>query len=215
MQFEIAKELIQYPEALTRMEAHVADVIEGKQGGLIWFLEHPPLYTSGTSAKPEDLKDAEKFPVFAAGRGGQYTYHGPGQRIAYIMLPLKEYQKQPDIRRFVHDIEEVVIRTLADFGIESFRREGRVGIWVFRKNQFGREEEAKIAAIGIRVRKWVSFHGLSINLKPDLSHFSGIVPCGLPQFGVTSLHDMGVNIPMQQLDEALEKNFRAIFSIKV
>jgi lipoyl(octanoyl) transferase len=208
MNFEISNSLVEYPFALEKQQAYVEDIINNKAEDLIWLLEHPPLYTSGTSAKISDLLDANKFPIFEAGRGGQYTYHGPGQRIAYIMLNLKNYYKQPDLRRFVSDVEQVIIDTIADFGIEGFRREGRVGIWVQPKNQ----PEAKIAAIGIRVRKWVSFHGLSINLNPDLSHFNGIVPCGLPQFGVTSLHELGVKIKTSELDDSLAKNFKNIFN---
>lgn len=212
MQFQTSHNLVEYNEALTAQQNHVEQIIANSEDDLIWLLEHPPLYTSGTSAKISDLKEPDKFPVYEAGRGGQYTYHGPGQRIAYIMLDLKKYYKQPDLRRFVSDVEQVTIDTLADFGIEGFRREGRVGIWVNKINPINNQmEESKIAAIGIRVRKWVSFHGLSINLKPDLSHFNGIVPCGLPQFGVTSLHDMGVKIKMFELDESLMKNFKNIF----
>jgi lipoyl(octanoyl) transferase len=219
MNFEISNKLVEYPFALAKQQAHVEDIINNNASGLVWLLEHPPLYTSGTSAKTADLIDANKFPVFEAGRGGQYTYHGPNQRIAYAMLNLKNYYKQPDLRRFVSDIEQVIIDTLADFNIEGFRREGRVGIWVEPKNYGQNKPEAKIAAIGIRVRKWVSFHGLSINLNPDLSHFDGIVPCGLPQFGVTSLHDLGAkingkNIKLPDLDQALIKNFKNIFKMQ-
>lgn len=211
MIFETSNNLVEYPFALEQQQNYVEQIITKNAQSKVWLLEHPPLYTSGTSAKIQDLKDASKFPVFEAGRGGQYTYHGPNQRIAYAMLDLKKYYKQPDLRKYVFDIEQVIINTLADFGVEGFRREGRVGIWVDPKKHGKMALESKIAAIGIRVRKWVSFHGLAINLNPDLSHFNGIVPCGLPQFGVTSLHDLGIKISMQQLDESLIKNFQKIF----
>ncbi|MBX3457332.1 MAG: lipoyl(octanoyl) transferase LipB [Candidatus Paracaedibacteraceae bacterium] len=188
---------IAYPDALDTMQSITRDIHQGGQE-CIWLLEHPPLYTAGTSAKPQDLLMADRFPVFETGRGGQYTYHGPGQRVAYIMLDLN--QRKPDLRWFVQELENWIIRILAEFGVTGFQREGRVGIWTDTPNG-----EAKIAAIGVRVSKWVTYHGIAINVHPDLSHFSGIVPCGLPQFGVTSLHDLGINVTMEQVDEALKQ----------
>ena len=200
--------LVDYAHALGAMESHVAEMIAGRAGERIWLLEHPPLYTAGTSAHIEDLTDPGRFPVYAAGRGGQYTYHGPGQRVAYTMLDLK--RRKPDVRWLVSSLEEWVIRALADFNVKGERREGRVGIWVDR----GQGREDKIAAIGIRIRRWVSFHGISVNVEPDLSHFSGIVPCGIaePRFGVTSLVDLGLPVSMGDLDDALMRHFDAVFS---
>lgn len=183
------------------MEAKVADIIEGKSPEEIWLLEHKPVYTAGTSAVESDLIESN-FPVHKVGRGGKYTYHGPGQRIVYLMLDLKKHYSPPDLKKFVCDLEQWVIDSLKEVGVESFRRAGRVGIWCFDKQG----NEAKIAAIGIRVRKWVSFHGISININPDLSHFSGIIPCGIPEFGVTSLQQLGVKIGMEEFDKALERN---------
>jgi lipoyl(octanoyl) transferase len=188
---------IAYQDALDTMQSITRDIHQGGQE-CIWLLEHPPLYTAGTSAKPQDLLMADRFPVFETGRGGQYTYHGPGQRVAYIMLDLN--QRKPDLRWFVQELENWIIRILAEFGVTGFQREGRVGIWTDTPNG-----EAKIAAIGVRVSKWVTYHGIAINVHPDLSHFSGIVPCGLPQFGITSLHDLGINVTMEQVDEALKQ----------
>ncbi|MGA7269398.1 MAG: lipoyl(octanoyl) transferase LipB, partial [Aestuariivirga sp.] len=170
----------------------------------VWLLEHPPLYTAGTSANPVDLVSPERFPVFATGRGGQYTYHGPGQRVAYVMLDLK--RRGGDLRAYVAGLEQWIIETLAAFGVAGERREDRVGVWVRRGDR-----EDKIAAIGIRVRHWVSFHGISINLAPDLSHFDGIVPCGVREHGVTSLRDLGLNVSMAELDAALRRGFEAGF----
>ncbi|MGH6933437.1 MAG: lipoyl(octanoyl) transferase LipB [Dongiaceae bacterium] len=201
---------VPYPEAVQVMERRVAAIRAGTAPELIWLLEHPPLYTAGTSAKPGDLLRADRFPVHASGRGGQYTYHGPGQRVAYVMLDLQ--RRGPDLRRFVHGLEKWLIGTLAQFGIAGERRQGRVGIWVARPG--GRED--KIAAIGVRVRRWVSYHGVSINLNPDLEHFSGIVPCGVEsgansKYGVTSLHDLGVIATMGELDSAITKSFAETF----
>ncbi|MEJ1994790.1 MAG: lipoyl(octanoyl) transferase LipB [Limibacillus sp.] len=196
--------LVAYPDALAFMERRVAEIREGTAPECVWLLEHPPLYTAGTSARAEDLLDA-RFPVYDAGRGGQYTYHGPGQRVAYVMLDLK--RREPDVRRFVQNLEEWVIRALARFNVEGQRREGRVGIWVDRGD--GRED--KIAAIGVRLRRWVSFHGISINLEPDLSHFGGIVPCGIKEHGVTSLVDLGLPVTMADLDQALQQTFEEAF----
>jgi len=196
---------IPYEEALSFMEQRVNEISAGTQPECIWLLEHPPLYTAGTSAKIEDLVDPERFPVHNAGRGGQYTYHGPGQRIAYVMLDLSKRGR--DVRKFVQNLEEWVIQTLATFTIKGERREGRVGIWVDR----GMGREDKIGAIGVRVRKWVTFHGISLNVEPDLSHFTGIVPCGITEHGVTSLQDLGIWISMQEVDSLLMTCFDAVF----
>jgi lipoyl(octanoyl) transferase len=195
---------VSYPDALSGMDAAVAGIAQGHAHERVWLLEHPPLYTAGTSADPADLVSPDRFPVFATGRGGQYTYHGPGQRVAYVMLDLK--RRGGDLRAFVAALEQWIIDTLAAFGVDGERREDRVGVWVRRG---GRED--KIAAIGIRVRHWVSFHGISINLAPDLSHFDGIVPCGVRAHGVTSLRDLGLNTSMAELDDALRRAFAAEF----
>ena len=200
-----ASEPVPYEAAVNAMEARVADIAAQRASERIWLLEHPPLYTAGTSANAADLLDPDRFPVFQSGRGGEYTYHGPGQRVAYLMLDLKSRGR--DIRCFVSGVEQVVIDTLAEFGVRGERREGRVGVWVVRAD--GRED--KVAAIGVRIRKWVSFHGLSINLSPDLLHFQGIVPCGISQHGVTSLRDLGLDITMDKLDAALMRSTGAIF----
>ena len=202
--------LVPYPEAVAAMEARVAAIRAGTARELVWLLEHPPLYTAGTSAKAADLLVSDRFPVFASGRGGQYTYHGPGQRVGYVMLDLK--RRGPDLRRFVRDLEEWLILTLARFGVAGERRPGRVGIWVARGG--GRED--KIAAIGVRVRHWVSYHGVALNRDPDLEHFSGIVPCGIAgspaePFGVTSLAALGVAIDNAALDAALRASFAEVF----
>lgn len=201
----ISDQKVDYLEAKAFMEARANAIREEGAPECIWLLEHPPLYTAGTSAKPEDLLDRQRFPVYDAGRGGQYTYHGPGQRVAYVMLDLKA--RGADIRCFVHDLEEWIIRTLERFGVKGERRDGRVGIWVVRPG--GRED--KIAAIGVRVRKWVSFHGIAINVDPDLSHFGGIVPCGIRQHGVTSLWDLGHTPTMEEVDMALKDCFDEVF----
>jgi lipoyl(octanoyl) transferase len=201
---------VAYPDALAAMDARAAAIAAGAATELVWLIEHPPLYTAGTSARPEDLRD-QRFPLFTAGRGGQLTYHGPGQRVAYVMLDLK--RRGADVRRFVADLEEWLIRTLAVFEVAGERREDRVGVWVRRPDQ-GEGREDKIAAIGIRVRRWVSLHGVSLNVDPDLSHFAGIVPCGVaePRFGVTSLRDLGCRAAtMAQVDAALRREFEAVF----
>jgi lipoyl(octanoyl) transferase len=203
--FRIDDELVAYETALSFMEERVAAIREGRAEELVWLLEHPPLYTAGTSARPEDLIDDKGFPVYRAGRGGQFTYHGPGQRIAYVMLDLQK--RGSDVRRFVHDLEEWVIRTLDRFNVRGERREDRVGVWV-RKEGGG---EAKIAALGVRVRRWVSFHGLAINVDPDLSHYSGIVPCGIREYGVTSLTELGILVSMPEVDSALIECFAEVF----
>ena len=206
-EWRISNSPVPYPGALETMEDRVAAIREGAVGELIWLLEHPPLYTAGTSAKEADLLEPSRFPVYRAGRGGQYTYHGPGQRIVYTMLDLRE--RGPDVRCFVHNLEEWVIQTLASFNVKGERREGRVGIWVDRGG--GRED--KIAAIGVRIRRWITFHGISINVEPDLSHFDGIVPCGIGEtgLGVTSLVDLGLPVTMTDLDVALQESFEGVF----
>jgi len=200
---------VPYPEAIAFMEARVAAISEGRADEAVWLLEHPPLYTAGTSAKAADLLWPDRFPVFATGRGGQYTYHGPGQRVAYVMLDLN--RRGRDVRRFVCALENWVIATLAEFNVQGERRAGRVGVWVARPDKpplpDGTPREDKIAAIGVKLRKWVSFHGISINVEPDLGHFGGIVPCGISGHGVTSLVDLGLPVTMADLDAALMANF--------
>ncbi|MEO0035283.1 MAG: lipoyl-protein ligase [Pseudomonadota bacterium] len=194
-----------YPAALAAMEARVEAIRAGTAPELVWLLEHPPLYTAGSGADPADLLDPDRFPVFDAGRGGQYTYHGPGQRVAYVMLDLA--RRGPDLRRFVHDLEEWLIRTLACFAVKGERRPGRVGVWVDRGG--GRED--KIAAIGVRVRRWVTFHGIALNVDPNLDHYRGIVPCGIAEHGVTSLWDLGLTPTLEEVDAALIAEFSAVF----
>jgi lipoyl(octanoyl) transferase len=204
----VAPGLTGYEDAVTAMQARIAAIRAGVEPELVWLVEHPPLYTAGTSASPEDLKDA-RFPTHAAGRGGQWTYHGPGQRVAYTMLDLtRAHGAVParDVRRFVHGLEDWMIGTLAEFGVKGETREGRVGIWVVTG-----ETEAKIGAIGVRVSRWVSWHGLALNVAPDLSHFSGIVPCGIAEHGVTSLAELGVAATMAEVDGALKTNFYKVF----
>ena len=201
--------LTSYPEALAFMEARAAEIAEGTARECVLLVEHPPLYTSGTSAKPADLIDA-RFPVFEAGRGGQFTYHGPGQRVAYVMLDLKA--RRQDVRAFVSALEAWIIGTLSAFNIRGFTDPARVGVWVQRPDK-GAGFEDKIAAIGIRLRKWVSFHGISLNVEPDLTHFSGIVPCGIAEqkLGVTSLVDLGYPVTMEDVDVALKQAFIETF----
>jgi lipoyl(octanoyl) transferase len=198
-----------YAATLAAMEARAAAIAAGTEAEAVWLLEHPPLYTAGTSARAEDLTDPGLFPVFAAGRGGQYTYHGPGQRVVYVMLDVGARGR--DVRCFVRDLERWVIGTLAEFGVRGEIRPGRVGVWVPRPDKpplpDGTPREDKIAALGIRLRRWVSFHGLSINVEPDLSHFDGIVPCGIRGHGVTSLVDLGLPVTMADLDAALMATF--------
>lgn len=198
-----------YAETLAAMEARVAAIQEGRAPEAIWLLEHPPLYTAGTSAKPADLVDPDRFPVFPVGRGGQYTYHGPGQRVIYVMLDVSRREK--DVRCFVRHLENWVIAALAEFNVRGEIRPGRVGVWVPRPDKprgaDGSVAEDKIAAIGIKLRRWVSFHGISINVEPDLTHFSGIVPCGIRDHGVTSLVDLGLPVTLGDLDAALRKTF--------
>jgi lipoyl(octanoyl) transferase len=208
-EWRVSEAQVPYPEAIAAMEARVAAIAARQAPELVWLLEHPPLYTSGTSGKPGDLLDA-RFPMFATGRGGQLTYHGPGQRVAYVMLDLK--QRRPDVRAFVAGLEEWVIRALAAFDVTGERREDRVGVWVQRPDK-GAGFEDKIAAIGVRLRHWVSFHGIAINVAPDLTHFAGIVPCGVadPRYGITSLADLGRAATMADIDVALRQAFEEVF----
>jgi len=199
---------VPYDEAVAEMEARAAAIAEGRARELVWLLEHPPLYTAGTSADARDLIDPKRFPVFKTGRGGQYTYHGPGQRVAYVMLDLK--RRKPDVRAFVEDLERWLIAALAEFNVTGELREGRVGVWV-RRPEKGLTAEDKIAAIGVRIRKWVTFHGVSLNIDPDLDHFTGIVPCGISQYGVTSLADLGLTATMADVDIALKRTFAEVF----
>ena len=197
-----------YPDMLETMKARAAAIIAGEAPEAVFLVEHPPLYTAGTSAKPDDLLQANRFPVYDAGRGGQYTYHGPGQRVAYAMLDLRERGR--DIRCFVSNLEQVVIDTLAAFNIKGERRTGRIGVWVARPER-GVGSEDKIAAIGVRVSKWVSYHGLAINVAPDLTHYAGIVPCGISDHGVTSFEDLGQLVSMPEVDVALKAAFAGRF----
>ncbi len=202
----VSQGLTNYLDAVCEMEARALAIADGRAEEAIWLVEHPPLYTAGTSARLEDLREPERFPVHVTRRGGQYTYHGPGQRVVYVMLDVG--RRGRDVRRFVHELEDWVIRALAEFGVTGERREGRVGVWVERPERMGpdgRAAEVKIAAIGIRLRRWVSFHGFAINVEPDLSHFGGIVPCGISTHGVTSLVDLGLPVTMEDLDIALRR----------
>jgi len=204
VRWDIAAGLVPYEEAVARMEREVKAIVAGEAEELVWLLEHPPLYTAGTSAKGSDLLLPSRFPVHATGRGGQYTYHGPGQRVAYVMLDLK--RRGQDVRAFVAALEGWLIATLDSFNVKGERREDRVGVWVRRETR-----EDKIAAIGIRVRHWVSFHGISLNVDPDLSHFDGIVPCGVSEHGITSLVDLGLPVTMADADVALKSAFQKLF----
>lgn len=204
----VGDDLVDYPSAVRVMEARAAAIADGTANELVWLVEHPPLYTAGTSAAEADLVEPDRLPVYATGRGGQYTYHGPGQRIAYVMLDLKA--RGPDVRRFVAALEAWLIGTLDRFGVAGERREDRVGVWVRRPDR-GRDAEDKIAAIGIRVRRWVTFHGISLNVEPDLSHYAGIVPCGVRDHGVTSLADLGRVVAMPEVDMALREIFEDVF----
>src|ERR1700730_8169915 len=209
VEWQVSEAPIPYPEAVAAMESRAAAIAADGAPELVWLLEHPPLYTSGTRGQPPDLL-AARFPVFETGRGGQLTYHGPGQRVAYVMLDLK--RRQPDVRAYVASLEEWIIRTLAAFNVRGERREDRVGVWVKRPDK-GSGHEDKIAAIGVRLKRWVSFHGISINVEPDLSHFSAIVPCGVadPRFGVTSLVDLGHPVTLTDVDVALRQAFEDVF----
>nr|WP_314076422.1 lipoyl(octanoyl) transferase LipB [uncultured Roseococcus sp.] len=211
IRWKMSEGLTPYPEALAAMEARVAGIRAGTASEAVWLVEHPPTYTAGTSAKPEELID-HRFPHFAAGRGGQWTYHGPGQRTAYVMLDLqKPHGPVParDIRAYVHGLEEWMIRALDRFNVRGERREGRVGIWVAKPGEGSRE--FKIGAIGVRVTRWVSWHGIALNVEPDLSHFGGIVPCGIAEHGVTSLHDLGILATMEEADAALMAAWGEVF----
>ncbi|TCK27918.1 lipoyl(octanoyl) transferase [Ancylobacter aquaticus] len=199
---------VAYPEALAEMDRVAEAIAAGAADELVWLLEHPPLYTAGTSARAEDLVDPARLPIFDTGRGGQFTYHGPGQRVAYVMLDLK--RREPDVRRYVAALEEWLIRALDSFNVRGERREDRVGVWVRRPEKAGTGED-KIAAIGIRVRRWVTLHGVSLNVEPDLSHFAGIVPCGVREHGVTSLVDLGLPVTMDDADLALRRAFETVF----
>ncbi len=206
MEWKTSKEPVEYEDVLKQMEARVAAIHAGQAEELVWLLEHPPLYTAGTSAKESDLLDP-RFPVYETGRGGQYTYHGPGQRVTYVMLDLKKHQQHPDIKQYIYNLEAWIIRSLAAFDIQGERREGRIGIWVN-----GSEGEKKIAAIGVRIRHWITFHGISLNVSPDLSHYDGIVPCGISDAGVTSMAELlDRDVAMAELDEALKAAWPDIF----
>ncbi|WP_278921281.1 MULTISPECIES: lipoyl(octanoyl) transferase LipB [Pseudophaeobacter] len=209
--------LVDYETAISFMEDRAAKIAAGAADECIWLLEHPPLYTAGTSAKIEDLTDPDRFPVYASKRGGQYTYHGPGQRVVYVMLNVAK--RGHDVRRFVQELETWVIGALAEFSLTGHIREGRVGVWVERPDKprqaDGSLSEDKIAAIGIRLRKWVSFHGISINVEPDLAHFGGIVPCGIQEHGVTSLVDLGLPVTLEDVDVALKRSFLDVFAAEI
>ncbi|HCW48514.1 MAG TPA: lipoate-protein ligase B [Brevundimonas sp.] len=208
VEWALSSGYVDYAAAEAAMEARVAAIAAGEAEELVWLLEHPPLYTAGVSAKDDDLLAPDRFPVHRTGRGGQYTYHGPGQRVAYVMLDLNRRGK--DVRGFVHGLEDWIIGALDRFGVQAGMREGRVGVWVERKGA-GWSREDKIAAIGVKVRKWVSFHGISLNVEPDLDHFGGIVPCGITEHGVTSLVDLGVLATMDEADDALKSSFQRVF----
>ena len=213
VRWRVSEGLVGYEEAVAEMERQVGLIADGQADELVWLVEHPPLYTAGTSADQKDLIEPDRFPVFATGRGGEYTYHGPGQRVAYVMLDLK--RRRQDVRAYVAALEEVVIRTLDSLNVKGERREDRVGVWVRRPEKpllpDGSMSEDKIAALGIRLRRWVSFHGLSINVEPDLTHFSGIVPCGISAYGVTSLVDLGLPVMMADVDIRLREAFEDVF----
>ena len=196
------KGLLDYESCLSDMDSIVAHIKNGEEGDQTWLLEHPALYTAGTSAKSQDLLNPQ-FPVFDTGRGGEYTYHGPGQRVAYVMMDLKQQMHSPDVKKYIWMLEEWIIRTLAELDIKGERRVGRVGIWILMNDG----SESKIAAIGVRIRHWITFHGISINVNPDLSHFDGIVPCGISDHGVTSIQKLNSKITIHDVDEALRKNF--------
>ncbi len=206
MEFKVSTELVEYDDALAFMDERVAGIRAGDAGECAWLLEHPPMYTAGTSAKDAGLLD-ERFPVYKSGRGGEHTYHGPGQRVGYVMLDLKSRQGVPDIKKYVWQLEEWIIRTLAAFDVKGERRCGRVGIWVVMPDG----SENKIAAIGVRVRHWITLHGIAINVDPDLSHFGGIVPCGISEHGVTSLKALGIDASIEEVDAVLKQEFEGVF----
>jgi len=213
VRWRISEQPVGYDDAVAEMEREVARIADGKADELVWLVEHPPLYTAGTSADPKDLLAPQKFPVHQTGRGGEYTYHGPGQRVVYVLLDLK--RRRQDVRAFVSALEAVVIGTLADMNVKGERREDRVGVWVQRPERAPLPGDAmaedKIAAIGIRLRRWVSFHGFSLNVDPELEHFSGIVPCGISGYGVTSLVDLGLLVMMSDVDMLIRRNFERVF----
>ena len=213
VRWRVADGLVSYDEAVATMESEVAAIAEGRSDELVWLVEHPPLYTAGTSADAADLIEPDRFPVFATGRGGEYTYHGPGQRVAYVMLDLK--RRRQDVRACVAALEEVIIKTLDSMNVRGERREDRVGVWVRRPEKpllpDGTMAEDKVAALGIRLRKWVTFHGLSLNVEPNLDHFSGIVPCGISGYGVTSLVELGLPVTMDDVDLYLRNAFENVF----
>ncbi|MFT0861057.1 lipoyl(octanoyl) transferase LipB [Ancylobacter sp. G4_0304] len=208
VRWRVSDGLVDYSEALAEMDRLAEAIASGREPETVWLLEHPPLYTAGTSARREDLVEPERFPVFETGRGGQFTYHGPGQRVAYVMLDLK--RRTPDLRRYVATLEEWLIRTLWSFHVRGERREDRVGVWVVHPTKAGPGED-KIAALGIRVRRWVTMHGISLNVDPELSHFEGIVPCGVREHGVTSLVELGLPVTMADVDIALRREFETLF----
>jgi len=208
-QWLVARDRVPYPDAVAFMEDRVAAIHAGTARELVWLVEHPPVYTAGVSAKPSDLIAPERFEVFQTGRGGQYTYHGPGQRVVYVMLDLN--RRTRDVRAFVQALERWVIDTLWSFNVEGHIRDGRVGVWVGRKDKGYPLTEDKIAALGIKLKRWVSYHGIALNVEPDLSHFDGIVPCGIREHGVTSLLDLGLPVTMDEVDYALKVNFERIF----
>ena len=209
VEWAVSREFVAYEPAVAFMEKRVGQIIDGQARELVWLLEHPPLYTAGTSARPEDLLDPSQFPIHQSGRGGQFTYHGPGQRVAYVMMDLRH--RGQDVRCFVQDLERWVIETLAQFGVHGELRPGRVGVWVQRAGADGKDD--KIAALGIRLRKWVSFHGIALNVNPNLDHYAGIVPCGQTEHGITSLADLSNPATMSEVDEALRKTFQSVFQV--
>lgn len=208
IEWRISPRPVDYEDSVATMEKRVAEIRAGAAPELVWLLEHPPLYTAGSSAQADDLLDGARFPVHRTGRGGQYTYHGPGQIVAYVMLDLD--RRGRDVRRFVRDLESWLIAALAGFGVRGERRDGRVGIWVARNDGSGPRED-KIAAIGVRVRRWVSYHGVSLNVEPDLGHYDGIVPCGIEEHGVTSLVDLGLPVTMEEAAAELKTSFEEVF----
>ena len=208
-EWAVSRTPVPYPDAVSLMEARVAAIAEGRAPELVWLLEHPPLYTAGVSARAQDLLQPERFPVYPTGRGGQFTYHGPGQRVAYVMLDLNARGR--DVRAFVAGLEAWVIGALDHFNVRGETRDGRVGVWVERRTPGLPTREDKIAAVGVKIRRWVSFHGVSLNVEPDLSHFSGIVPCGISGHGVTSLVDLGLPVTMDEADAALKVSFESVF----